>query len=198
MTIGKTKLKSSSLIKTAVYFAAEKHDGQYRKGTHVPFFAHSILVAFDVLKYSGDENITAAAILHDVLEDCPKVTKMQLKKLFGNKVAKIVSEVSSVEKKHKKNKIWKEKKLTYISKIKNASKEALIVVAADKINNMKAYFESVQLRGPKKLSKVFGGSLQEYFWYYKEILTILKSGLGNHPIVKEYEKIIKFYELTLT
>ena len=187
-----------TIIKKAVYFVAEKHDGKYRKGTHVPSFAHSVLVAFDVLKYSSDENLIAAAILHDVLEDCPRVTKKQLKKIFGDKVAKIVSEVSLTEKRHIKNKIWKEKKIAYISKIKKASKESLVVVAADKINNMTAYFESVRLYSPQKLSKFFGGTLGDYFWYYREILTILKSKIGSHKIVKEYEKILKYYQSALS
>ena len=184
----------NSLIKKAIYFAALRHDGQYRKGTKVPYFAHPVLVAFCVFKYSTDENLLAAAILHDILEDCPTVTKTELQKLFGSKVSKIVVEVSSINKKNK-HQNWKEKKRAYLNQIKKISRNGLIVVAADKITNMSGYFEGVQSLSVRETSKLFGGSLAEHFWYYREVLSVLKFGLKNHPIVKEYKKTILHYEM---
>lgn len=192
------KLVSSSLIKNAVYFAAEQHDGQYRKGVRVPFFAHPVLVAFGVLQYTQDEKTLAAAILHDVLEDCPNVTEKKIEKIFGKEICKIVTEVTFVKGKNDKNKTWKDRKKTNINKIKNASREALLIIASDKICNMKGYFEFAQLNGQKELSKLFNGSLEDHFWYYDEILLILKSKLIRHPIVREYDRILKYYKLTLS
>jgi len=165
MTTKKTGIIASSLVKKAVYFAAEKHDGQYRKGLPVPYFAHPVLVALGVLEYSHDEHVVAAAILHDVLEDCPGVTKAKLEKLFGKEVSEIVAEVTFTKRKHEKNETWKERKQFNIDRIKNASKKALIIVASDKITNMKGYFEFAESNGPQKLSKLFHGSLKEYFCY---------------------------------
>ncbi len=193
----KTSLFSSPLIKKAVYFAAEKHDGQYRKGSRVPYFAHPVLVAFGVLEYSKDQHVIAAAILHDILENCPQVTLGELKKIFGNKVARIVEEVSLSVNKAKKKKGWKNKKELYLNKIKNASKEALLVVAIDKISNMRAYFESAMARGKNDLTKLFGGTLEDYFWYYGKISAVLESKLGNHSIVKEYKKTLLYYQIQL-
>ena len=192
-----TGIIASQFIKKAVYFASEKHDGQYRKGTKVPYFAHAVLVAFGVLKHSHDEQIIAAAVLHDVLEDCPNVKKNEIKKLFGSKVSRMVEEVSAPIYDNKKGKTWKDKKQTYIKKIKEASKASLVIVASDKITNMQGYFDAVQSRGIDVVSKFFSGSLEDYFWYYNEVLIILQSNIGKHPIVKEYKKILKQYESTL-
>ena len=197
MRIKKPALITSSLIKKAVYFSAEKHDKQYRKGLRVPYFAHPVLVALGVLEYSHDENLIAAAILHDILEDCRGVTTKELEKLFGEKVSKIVLEVTFLKGKYIKNMSWKNRKQFYINKIQKDSKEALLILASDKITNMKGYFEFAESNSQKELSKLFHASLQDYFWYYKKILTILKSRLHNHQIVKEYENLIQHYELKL-
>ena len=119
-------------IKKALYFATEKHDGQYRKGSgRVPYIAHPVQVAFIVSTYTKDAEVIAAAFLHDVIEDCPNVSVNLLRKEFGNKIAQLVDEVSLVA--NKKFATWKERKEIYLKKIKDASKEALIIVAVDKV-----------------------------------------------------------------
>jgi len=161
----------------------------------VPYFAHPVLVALGVFKYSQDENVLAVAILHDVMEDCD-VTYTELKELFGSKVANIVKEVSSPTNIPVKNRSWKDRKVSYMRQIKNISKEACIIVAVDKMTNMQAYFGATEANNKKSLGK-FGGTLTDYFWYYGEIYNILKSNLGNHPVIKEYEKLLKNHEKNL-
>jgi (p)ppGpp synthase/HD superfamily hydrolase len=185
---------TSPLIKRAVYFAAQKHDRQYRKGTDVPYFAHPVLVTLGVLQYSSDENILAAAMLHDVLEDCA-ITYAELKKLFGGKVANLVKEVSFPDTTHHKDITWKNKKTTYIHHIKKASKDALVIVAIDKMNNMQGYFESVIIN--KNGLSGFGGTPENYFWYYEEIYKILKANLNSHVIVKKYHNLLQYYKIKL-
>lgn len=187
----KQKERVSSLIKKAVYFAAQRHDGQYRKGTLVPYFAHPFLVAINVSKYTKNQEVVAAALLHDTIEDCPDVSIPILKKEFGNNIAQLVNCVTFLVKKQYST--WKEKKLDYLEKIKHTSKNALIIIAADKMNNMEAYFTALKKEGKNKM-KGFGGTPDEYHWYYAEIEKILISKLGKCPIVKDYIKIRKLYK----
>ncbi len=175
-------------IKKAIYFAAKKHDGQYRKGGHVPYIAHSVQVAFGVSRYTNNEEVIAAAFLHDVLEDCFDVSLPILQKEFGDHIAQLVNEVSFS--KNKKYKNWKEKKKAGLKKIKKISKEALIIIAVDKMVNMQAYFEALKKKG-KKIGRDFGGTPDEYRWFYTKVKDILVSKLGDHPVVKDYIKIWK-------
>lgn len=182
----------SSFVKKALYFAAQKHDGQYRKGDgHVPYIVHPVQVAFNASTYTDDEKIIAAALLHDVLEDCKEVSFDLLQKEFGIRTAELVDEVSFIE--NKKYTTWKEKKQDYLKKIKHASKDALIIVAADKTSNLRAYFDALKENGDS-LVKNFGGTPDEYFWYYGEIGNILISVLGDHPIVKDYTETLQSYQ----
>ena len=185
---------TSPLIKKAIYFAAEKHDGQYRRGTRVPYFAHPTLVAMGVIEFSTNPETVAAAVLHDVLEDCDVTTK-ELTKLFGKRITKIVNEVSSPAIHLQKHQTWINKKRAYIKKIKKASQDALIIIAVDKINNMQAYFGAMMSSKIKNVDKLFGGSLLEYLWYYEEILDILQSRLSNHPATATYKKIFRSYQI---
>jgi len=182
----------SPLIKKALYFSAEKHDGQYRKGSgRVPYIVHPVQVAFGVATYTNNEEIIAAAFLHDVIEDCPKVSTNLLQKEFGNQIAQLVDEVSFV--KDKQYATWKEKKQAYLEKIKHVSKDALVIIAVDKVNNLRSYFDTLKEKN-NSLIKNFGGTPDEYFWYYGEISNILTSELGNHPSVKDYIKTLQLYQ----
>jgi (p)ppGpp synthase/HD superfamily hydrolase len=61
----------SKLINDALIFATEKHAGQVRKYTGTPYIFHPISVAMIVMETPGHtEEMVAAALLHDVVEDC--------------------------------------------------------------------------------------------------------------------------------
>ena len=180
---------TSPLIKKALYFAAEKHDGQYRKGGIVPYIAHPMLIAFGVRSYTEDEEIISAALLHDVLEDCAGITMSLLEKEFGNRVAKIVNEVSLDN--DKKYKTWRDKKEAYLEKIKNASADAMIIIAVDKMNNFKSYFDG--LRDGIDMSG-FSGSTDDYRWYYSAFLDILISKMEDHQVTKDYLSLWNSYK----
>ena len=57
------------MIKEAVEFAVEAHKGAVRKGTRIPYIVHPLEAAVIVGSVTEDEELIAAAILHDVLED---------------------------------------------------------------------------------------------------------------------------------
>lgn len=55
----------------AVDYAVEKHKGQPRKNTDVPYIVHPLTLACHALAMGfKDDQIIAACLLHDVVEDC--------------------------------------------------------------------------------------------------------------------------------
>jgi guanosine-3',5'-bis(diphosphate) 3'-pyrophosphohydrolase len=83
-----------TLIRDARAFAFEKHEGQERSGGQ-PYIVHPHQVAEIVSKATKDENIIAAAWLHDTVEDCG-VTYEELTEKFGQTVSDLVKEVTCV------------------------------------------------------------------------------------------------------
>jgi (p)ppGpp synthase/HD superfamily hydrolase len=78
-----------ALYTQALIFAAQAHDGQQRKYTGLPYITHPIAVAEIVRMAHGTDEMVAAALLHDVIEDCNVPIEM-LRYHFGDHVAKLV------------------------------------------------------------------------------------------------------------
>lgn len=83
----------SSLIQQAAVMAEYYHKNQARKWTGQPYFQHPYAVAGLVQMFGGDENMVAAAYLHDVMEDCG-VDYWQLAYRFNDDVAWLVHELT--------------------------------------------------------------------------------------------------------
>jgi (p)ppGpp synthase/HD superfamily hydrolase len=65
-------VKLGPRFQRAFIFASEKHAGQTRKASTIPYIAHLMGVTSLVLEFGGDEDQAIAAMLHDVVEDCAK------------------------------------------------------------------------------------------------------------------------------
>src|SRR3990167_6351226 len=69
--------------------AALLHKDQKRKHGNLPYITHSYSVAFILSRYTKDEDIICAGLLHDTIEDCDYSAE-QLKADFGDRIASIV------------------------------------------------------------------------------------------------------------
>ena len=74
------------MIGEAAAFAEKAHRGVFRKGTDIPYITHPLETAVIVSAFTDDEEMIAAALLHDVMEDAG-VTKGELEEAFGARVA---------------------------------------------------------------------------------------------------------------
>ncbi len=84
------------LLGKAVRFAIEAHSGQTWKYTGEPYHKHPVAVATTLLEAGvEDEEVLAAAVLHDVIEDTGWGAA-DLEERFGPKVAGLVLEVTEV------------------------------------------------------------------------------------------------------
>ena len=79
----------------AVAFAARQHRDQIRGDDGTPYIAHPMRVALIILMefQCDDPEVTAAAVLHDVLEKTG-ATYDELEKQFGPRVATMVAKLS--------------------------------------------------------------------------------------------------------
>ena len=74
-TFVKTSARNFKLRNTlkAVDYAVEAHEGQHRKKSVVPYIYHPLNLACHLLSMGiREDEIIAAALLHDVVEDCGK------------------------------------------------------------------------------------------------------------------------------
>mgnify|MGYP000477619049 CR=1 len=93
----KIKHKNQALIDYAFEYASIAHHGTYRKfpkDTKRPYIVHPVGVARLVASVTDDESIIAAALLHDVVEDCDGYTIDRIKNDFNENIALLVYRVS--------------------------------------------------------------------------------------------------------
>src|SRR5947209_4429825 len=80
--------KSRKLVREALEFATEKHDGQLRRNGD-PVITHPLDAAETIASLQLDAGTIAGALLHDVQEDCG-VSNEEIRKRFGPEVALMV------------------------------------------------------------------------------------------------------------
>ncbi|HZY69034.1 MAG TPA: HD domain-containing protein [Devosia sp.] len=87
----------SSLEEEALVFARDAHAsiGQVRKYTGEPYIVHPVAVAAIVKSVPHTDEMVAAALMHDVVEDTP-VTLREIRERFGDTVADLVDWLTDV------------------------------------------------------------------------------------------------------
>jgi len=130
-----------ALITAAYGFAERSHEGQLRK-TGEPFLEHPLNTALILADFHLDAETLAAALLHDVLEDCG-VSLDEVEARFGPEVAKLVDGVTKLSRltSHSRTQEAKTKaQAENLRKMLLATAEDLRVVLiklADRLHNMR-------------------------------------------------------------
>ena len=154
-------------LQRAFRYAAEKHAGQTRKQTAVPYLSHLMAVASLVLEAGGDEEMAIAALLHDVVEDCGGMPRLrEVRKLFGRRVANIVEGCTDSYTEPKPE--WLQRKKDYLSELRHADADTRLVSAADKLHNVRTILTDYRRDGEEIWSR-FSGKKDGTLWYYRAL-----------------------------
>jgi len=176
-------------------FAAEKHAGQTRKTTTIPYIAHLMGVASLVLEFGGDEDMAIAALLHDVVEDCGGAPMLkEVRRRFGSRVAKIVDGCTDSDIDPKPP--WRGRKETYLRHLKSADAETRLVSAADKLNNARSILADYREVG-ESIWERFNGGREGTLWYYRALVQEFGRGRPNR-LMRELELAVEELEMRAT
>jgi (p)ppGpp synthase/HD superfamily hydrolase len=160
-------LKLGPRLQRAFRYAAEKHAGQTRKQTAVPYLSHLMAVSSLVLEAGGDEDMAIAALLHDVVEDCGGMPRLrEIRKQFGSRVAKIVEGCTDSYVIPKPE--WLQRKKDYLRELKHADAETRLVSASDKLHNVRTILADYRVQG-EDVWKRFTGKREGTLWYYRAL-----------------------------
>jgi (p)ppGpp synthase/HD superfamily hydrolase len=122
-----------NLIARATLFADQAHDGQVRKFTGLPYISHTMEVMQIVRGVTNDDDVIAAAVLHDVIEDCG-ITYTELFTEFNERIAYLVYQVTNAAYDEDGNRDTR----AYINRtlLRDVSPEAQTIKLADIISNV--------------------------------------------------------------
>jgi guanosine-3',5'-bis(diphosphate) 3'-pyrophosphohydrolase len=162
-----------NILLKALTVSSSAHAGQYRKGTpKIPYINHPIYVAYLLAEYGNisDEEVLAAAILHDTIEDT-NITYSDLQVQFGTRIADIVQDCSD-----DKDLPKEERKLMQIKHASTISPQAKLVKLADKIANL----SDISLNPPQKWS------IERKVAYLNWSQNVINAGLrGLNPMLED-------------
>lgn len=169
----------------ALGLASELHAGQTRKASQVPYVSHVLSVAATVLEFGGDEDTAIAALLHDAVEDCGGVATLdRIRCRFGDRVAELVLGCSDTTESPKPP--WRERKVRYLEHLPRASREVLLISAADKLHNLICLLREERRHG-SDLWSFFRAGREGTLWYFDRLLTIFRAADVPVELVDQLE-----------
>ncbi|MEN9852547.1 MAG: hypothetical protein RI996_490 [Candidatus Parcubacteria bacterium] len=164
-------------LQKAIDTAALLHREHTRIGKKkIPYISHLIHVLAIVDRYTDEEDVLIAALLHDTIEDIPEYTKEMLERDFGTAVKDIVLSLSEdrefVETLSPRDK-WIQAKKSYLAKLAQASKQSHLISAADKIHNMSCIIDGYAEKDDVLMLRFEGAALMGQVWFTKEVYNII-------------------------
>ena len=177
------------LVSEAITFAAKVHDGMRRKKGDVPYILHPMEAAVIVGTMTEDQNLIAAAVLHDVVEDAG-VTPEKIKKRFGTRVWELVaSETEDKRPGRPAAETWRIRKEETLETLKNTKDPGVMMVwLGDKLANMRAIYRNHKEEGPAMWERFNQKDPREQAWYYHSIVRLTEA-LSDTAAWLEYKTL---------
>lgn len=178
----------TSLLDRAITFAVKAHQGMERKGKGFPYIVHPMEAVCIVATMTNDQELLAAAALHDVIEDTD-TTADDLKKEFGERVAMLVEAESDDKTGGSKANTWHQRKQDTLDRLRNADLDIKIVALGDKLSNMRAIAHDYAVLGDELWNRFTVKDPAEHAWRYHALAEALND-LSDTDAYKEFHTLV--------
>ena len=179
----------TELLDRAIVFAVRAHAGTERRGKGFPYIVHPMEAMAIVSTMTADQELLAAAALHDTVEDTD-VTVEDLRAEFGDRVAALVADESDkFEEGVSEEASWHTRKQAAIDRLSRASHDAKMVALGDKLSNMRAIARDYAVQGDAFWSLFHVKERSEHEWHYRGLADALRELSGTFAF-KEFENLI--------
>ena len=178
----------TSLLDRAITFAVKAHQGMERKGKGFPYIVHPMESVCIVATMTNDQELLAAAALHDVIEDTD-TTAEDLKKEFGERVAMLVEAESDDKTGGSKAETWRQRKQATLDRLRNADLDIKIVALGDKLSNMRAIAHDYAVLGDELWNRFTVKDPAEHAWRYHALAEALND-LSDTDAYKEFYTLV--------
>ena len=163
------------LVSEAIAFSVKAHDGMRRKKSESPYILHPMEAAVIVGTMTDDQNLIAAAALHDVVEDA-NITIDEIEEKFGKRVRELVeSETEDKRADLPPTDTWRIRKEESLAVLKNTEDIGVLMVwLGDKLANMRAIYRDFKAEGVSMWQRFNQKDPDEQAWYYRSIVKFTK------------------------
>ncbi|HEU5062325.1 MAG TPA: HD domain-containing protein [Solirubrobacterales bacterium] len=173
----------SPLVRAALEKARAAHEGQVRNGSGgMPYVEHPITVAARLDEHGYRDEVLAAALLHDVVEDS-ETSLEELRELFGEEVAGMVGALTDDE----SIESYRERKAEHRERVAAADKEAQAIYGADKLTNSTTLRAAYAAEGDSVRDE-FKVPLELKLKIWEEDLALLREKAPELPFLDQLEE----------
>ena len=179
----------TTLLDRAIVFAVRAHAGTERRGKGFPYIVHPMEAMEIVATMTRDQELLAAAALHDTVEDTD-VTIEQIRTEFGDRIASLVaSESDTVLNDLSVEESLHARKQVAIDRLAHASRDGKIVALGDKLSNMRAIARDYAQQGDALWDLFHAKDPKDHEWHYRGLADALSELRGTFAY-NEFETLI--------
>jgi len=196
------------MLEAAVRLAARGHYHQFRKHStedegssptgdflpdRIPYIAHLMGTMCILARVGVRDEVLAAAILHDYLEDVPDPDgRESIRSALGDEVLSLVVEVTEQKRREfDETDTWDIRKQEQLDHLEQMPEEAVLIKAADVLHNMLALLADLEAaEDTTSVWQPFNAGPERQLWYFSSVVDAVAQRLGDHPLVKDLEKAI--------
>lgn len=180
---------NTELLDRAIIFAVHAHAGTERRGKGYPYIIHPMEAVEIVATMTADQELLAAAALHDTVEDTD-VTVEQLRDEFGERIASLVADESDeMPEDMSEEASWHLRKQAAIDRLSKASHDAKMVALGDKLSNMRAIARDYAEMGDALWNRFHVKDPKDHEWHYRGLANALRD-LDRTKAYREFESLI--------
>ena len=183
------KYLDTNLLDRAIIFAVKAHHNTERRGKGFPYIVHPMEAVEIVATITSDQELLAAAVLHDTIEDTD-VTVEELRAEFGDRIANLVhAESDQFTEGVSEEDSWHDRKQAAIDRLASAPHDAKIVALGDKLSNMRAIARDYAIKGDALWQIFHVTDKTQHEWHYRGLAASL-SELSDTFAYKEFVSLI--------
>ena len=158
------------LVSEAIAFAVKAHDGMRRKKSDAPYILHPMEAAVIVGTMTCDQDLIAAAALHDVVEDAD-ITIEEIERRFGKRVRELVAaETEDKRSDLPPDATWRIRKEESLRVLETTDDEGILMVwLGDKLANMRSIYRDFKVEGVLMWQRFNQKDVSQQAWYYRSI-----------------------------
>ena len=181
--------EQNELLNKAIIYAVEKHAGQLRKGTQIPYIVHPMEVLALLNEMRADMTVIIAGVLHDTVEDT-SATIDDIIREFGEDVAELVGNHTE-----DKSKTWFQRKSQGLRELAEGSFDLKCLVLADKLSNVRNMYRDYMIEGDEYWDR-FNAPFEKQAWYYNSAVKALEELKDNENTAVRYNEFKEIVEKT--
>jgi (p)ppGpp synthase/HD superfamily hydrolase len=191
----------SARLEAAARLAARGHYHQFRKQLPealevdpaanplpdgaVPYVTHLMATMAILARVGADEDVLAAGLLHDYLEDVDDPDgAATIRDAVGDRVLELVRAVTEDKRRERDEaETWEVRKREQIAHVARMPRDAVLVKAADVLHNLVSLRSDLERADdPGRVWSRFNAGPHRQMWYFEAIAAEVANRLGDHQL----------------